>query len=609
MSFESIEQSLLVPPEQQKKIYNSATSCRNKILLKRDDDTFVPKVCCVCDRHIIHGNEKLLPDKYLHNKCVQRCLRMDNEDWTLLNVTESTKTQLLKQYKQKCFTSENTATKKLLDSLLLSPRTYGVQKKFKGEETLHLGCCTECRSHLEKVNTGYTVDKPPNAIANNKCFGYAPHVLTRLNETELAMIAIARVNGHIINLRGGAHKGISGWHTLFDSDVGHTSKVMNYYEKCKRNKQNPSTLDDDADYVNAIQVILTGPFTHDQKKLAKLCCLVRPRFIREALEWLKANNRLYAHIDIDATAIVQPQILDHSTEVPSEDNNIEQQFDLTAVFVDPHPPTSNNGGHATNNAMKCNELENLINNENSTLRSKPTRNILKDYEDDNLLKAFPLQFPFGVGSYDDDVRVSSFYEYLNDLSSPNFHVAEFTTIIHNMWERDRLFRKTCIYTSKNEKMAMADVTSEDIDHYIDAYLAKEPIDGPGAKFIQRVKACTGSMEHTVAASKKNRCKVLGLATHFGLSSLMFTISPDDAMNYRIIIYSRKNLDVPDLSESDTALNEFVIECSKIRKQYPGLCAIDFQNILEIVIAEFLGFETPNKGIFGKVEGKLDSNII
>ena len=85
------------------------------------------------------------------------------------------------------------------------------------------------------------------------------------------------------------------------------------------------------------------------------------------------------------------------------------------MFVDPHPPTSNNGGHATNNAMKCNELENLINNENSTLRSKPTKTILRDYEDDNLLKAFPLQFPFGVGSYPVDVPVSSFYEYLNDL--------------------------------------------------------------------------------------------------------------------------------------------------------------------------------------------------
>ena len=49
---------------------------------------------------------------------------------------------------------------------------------------------------------------------------------------------------------------------------------------------------------------------------------------------------------------------------------------------------------------------------------------------------------------------------------------------------------------------MADVTDDDIDHYIESYLEKEPIGGPGAKFIQRIKACTGSMEHTVAASKK-----------------------------------------------------------------------------------------------------------
>ena len=115
MSPASIKQSLLVSPEQQKKIYNSATSCRNKIVLEKDDGTFAPKICCVCDRHIIHGNEMFLPEKYLYNKCVQKCLRMDKEDWTLLNVTESIKTKLLKQYKQKCFKSENTATKKLLE--------------------------------------------------------------------------------------------------------------------------------------------------------------------------------------------------------------------------------------------------------------------------------------------------------------------------------------------------------------------------------------------------------------------------------------------------------------------------------------------------------------
>ena len=57
-------------------------------------------------------------------------------------------------------------------------------------------------------------------------------------------------------------------------------------------------------------------------------------------------------------------------------------------------------------------------------------------------------------------------------------------------------------------MAMADVTDDDIDLYIESYLKKEPIDGPGAKFIQQVKACTGNMEHTVASSKKIDAKYL-----------------------------------------------------------------------------------------------------
>ena len=235
---------------------------------------------------------------------------------------------------------------------MLSPHTYGKHQTFEGEKSLHLGCCTECFSHLKNVYNGNKTGKPPYAIANNKCFGYPPPCLTNLNETELALVAIARVDSHIINLRGGAHTGISGWHTLYDSDVGHTSKVMNYYEKCKRNKQDPSTLDDENEYENPIQVILTGPFTFFQKQLAKQRCLVLPSYVQRALVWLKANNILYDHIYIDETAIVQPQILDYSTEAVSEDSNIELEFDLTAVFVDPHPPTANNCGHPTNNAMK-----------------------------------------------------------------------------------------------------------------------------------------------------------------------------------------------------------------------------------------------------------------
>jgi hypothetical protein len=39
-------------------------------------------------------------------------------------------------------------------------------------------------------------------------------------------------------------------------------------------------------------------------------------------------------------------------------------------------------------------------NVEATLLGSPTTNILRDYEGDNLTKAFPLQFPYGVGGLD-----------------------------------------------------------------------------------------------------------------------------------------------------------------------------------------------------------------
>ena len=62
---------------------------------------------------------------------------------------------------------------------------------------------------------------------------------------------------------------------------------------------------------------------------------------------------------------------------------------------------------------------------------------------------------------------------------------------------------------------MTEVNEDQIDEYIEAYLADENRDWPGEKFIQKIKSCTGSMEHTTASAKKNRSKVLGMAAYFG----------------------------------------------------------------------------------------------
>ena len=104
-----------------------------------------------------------------------------------------------------------------------------------------------------------------------------------------------------------------------------------------------------------------------------------------------------------------------------------------AVFPDPEPADEINGGHSTNQEMKDHRLEE-ISKDNQTLSLKPTQNILQDYTHDSLLKAFPLHFPFGIGSYDDDFKngAMGFYEYLNDLSPLHYQTTEFITIVHNM---------------------------------------------------------------------------------------------------------------------------------------------------------------------------------
>ena len=77
----------------------------------------------------------------------------------------------------------------------------------------------------------------------------------------------------------------------------------------------------------------------------------------------------------------------------------------------------------------------------STLISRSTDTLLRDYEGLNLLKAFPLQFPYGIGGVDlegDERRGVKYYGYLRDLSNPHFHRAEFVTILHNMFERSKM---------------------------------------------------------------------------------------------------------------------------------------------------------------------------
>jgi hypothetical protein len=80
--------------------------------------------------------------------------------------------------------------------------------------------------------------------------------------------------------------------------------------------------------------------------------------------------------------------------------------------------------------------------------SRPTQHRLIDYQGDALLRAFPLQFPYGVGLPPERltnrkdrkqcaVSKLSYLQHLQHLSIASFHRSDFILVLHNMYERQR----------------------------------------------------------------------------------------------------------------------------------------------------------------------------
>lgn len=642
------------------KSYLSATHARNN-LLHHAENKLHPKVCAICDRHIEYGEEMALSVDYLKHPVIKPYLHQDSIDWSEITEEGHIQRGLKFQYTQHCVQDRE------LNGFLLSPRSYKI--KSRNTKKVCLGTCKECYNGVLIMKRKDTKDpKPPQyAIANGKMHGYAPRVLLRLNEVELALISPARINKHMFCYTAGAHKSIQGWHSMFYSDIEKTNRVFNYlssmeddphldkqdkitssenedmdtdFSSTVSNDDDGNRDDDDNDDIEmelrnedqnqnqpdttqhsgkSISVILVGPFTTTQKALAKDRTAVRPRFVKKAFRWLKENNILYRNYELSDKEIIQPEMVDCTESAQSVDSNVEKVFEVTSIFPDPDSPTQQNGGCKTASDLKHSTVDNLFNG-SSTLIGRPTCTLLKDYEGANFLFAFPLQFPYGVGSTDidgDENKGVGYYKYLVQLSSPNFHRAEFVTIIHNLFERKKMINGAYLRLTEEQKYKIGMLEGRELDEAIANYLSSKKGTGPADMFLSKLKAVTGCMGHTEQAAKQARRSMFCMIAHFGLPSCLFTITPNDDINFRIKIMSMNKTDYkdlnyedpPSLDSSDEVLSEFVIDCSSVRMTYPGLCAIDFQNVIAITIRHFLGWDKATQdniseegGLFGNLDG-------
>ena len=138
------------------------------------------------------------------------------------------------------------------------------------------------------------------------------------------------------------------------------------------------------------------------------------RKVKRALKWLKEKNVLYKDISLDDECAI-PHVLECHKIENSSGSNIETVFEMSAVFSDCNDPSTINGGYKISEEFKKAMLDKLttdsVNKEN-TLLARSSSTVLRDYLDTNLLKGFPLQFPYGVGNLDSEKNCRTGTTYL-----------------------------------------------------------------------------------------------------------------------------------------------------------------------------------------------------
>ena len=565
-----------------------------KALTYKADEKNFSKACLVCDRLLEWDDTEIIPLKRL--QALKKCFIGETDLFKMLHPN-------IKMY----YTYKGHGYSAWMKDMFLSPRGY-----FRSDKQ-GFQCCTDCVKKLNTTTKPVRVKLPRFSIANGELFGDAPIELTELNDAELALVSKARTNKHVFSFYGGAHKCMRGWHNLYENDVEGIARTLNQVTNYGGD--------------NVILCVLLGPFTPLQKQFCKNNMMVRPAFVLRAMRWLKAHNHLYKDITIPSPDdLPTPLIIDDSEDVESENTNIESRLEYNVVFPETDRVSSTNGGCMTQVQFQKEVVDAMDTTTETTVISRPTTNRLIDYQGDALLRAFPLQFPYGVGlppdtnsNRNDGKQIAmsklEYLHHLQHLSIRHFHRGDFILVLHNMYERQRAVSVSflrCKNNFRNDSLAdhIAGMGLAQLQSAINRTHAGLPVtDRLTKQFLNSIDAVCKSMGHTNEAAKSARLKMLADTVRFGPGAVFLTVTPDDGNCIRLQIYVKHECDDPpdSMTATDDEIKADFDLCIKLRQDYPGLCAFDFQQITELMIEHLFGWNRKeqvshaNGGAFGVLD--------
>ena len=153
------------------------------------------------------------------------------------------------------------------------------------------------------------------------------------------------------------------------------------------------------------------------------------------------------------------------------------------------------------------------------------------------------------------------------------------------------------------------LTTQDIIKAVKAHKDGKQCDykDGGQYFLKAVETSCRPIGHSNEAADYSRKKYMAMWNYFGPPSLFFTISPCDEVSFKMKLYATANsYKLPTLDWSDEeCLADWTLR-SKLRSKYPGAGAIEFQNFIQIMMEDCLGWNIIKigrtcGGIFGNVE--------
>ena len=399
----------------------------DELFTKDDHRNLMPYVCTVCDEYLMRKGDinVLTVEKMKKAK--------DILSWSWLPDHERIPEV------EEAYRFQNTIQpgkdQSWLNGMGLSPR--GSMYKFSRNHKTGFTCCGTCKAQVEKLRV------PRNAIINRNHVGCAPQCLRELTEVELAFLSPVHSYGYCFSYQGGSMKCVKGTLVFMRVKERQIAKAVTTLNCMGLN--------------NNVVVLVSGKMTAAQKQRVKTKCTVRTEKLIAAVEWLIANNKAWKDVDIEELKreIVnfQPIVMDKSTTCKSTNANVEKE----EVFTCYYPDSSNNavsGGFDTPGAFKEFVKEMTEQNFDIELKAELEKAFVQGGDDEILLGAAILQFPYGVGGLEESrqdgksmtskPKLDEFMDHLSKKSSPEFQSPLFQLIMYTMKSKARLLKTSSL---------------------------------------------------------------------------------------------------------------------------------------------------------------------